>query len=72
MNDLQEIIQYYEDQLVPHVGEMFVADIIDRIETLLDHTDIGRVVPEFEAQNIRETIHPPFRIVYLREKSKST
>ncbi len=70
LSDLQEIIQYYEDQLASHVGDKFVADIIDRIETLIDHPDIGRVVPEFDAQNIREIIHPPFRIVYLREKSK--
>ncbi|RLA42596.1 MAG: type II toxin-antitoxin system RelE/ParE family toxin [Gammaproteobacteria bacterium] len=70
LSDLQEIIQYYEDQLTSHVGEKFVSDIIDRIETLLDHPDIGRVVQEFESQNIREIIHPPFRIVYLREKSK--
>ncbi len=70
LSDLQVIIQYYEDQLASHVGDKFVADIIGRIETLIDHPDIGRVVPEFDAQNIREIIHPPFRIVYLREKSK--
>jgi plasmid stabilization system protein ParE len=70
LSDLQEIIQYYEEQLAFQVGEKLVADIIERIEILSDHPDIGRIVPEFDAQNIREIIHPPFRIVYMREKSK--
>ncbi len=70
LSDLQEIIQYYDEQLAFQVGEKLVADIIERIEILSDHPDIGRIVPEFDAQNIREIIHPPFRIVYMREKSK--
>lgn len=70
LSDLQEIIQYYEEQLAFQVGEKLVADIIERIEILSDHPDIGRIVPEFDAQNLREIIHPPFRIVYMREKSK--
>jgi toxin ParE1/3/4 len=32
------------------------------------HPDIGRVVPEFNDELIRELIHSPFRIVYLRER----
>ncbi len=69
VNDLRELQLYYEEQLVPHVGEQFVADILDRIETLSDNPDIGRAVPEFAADNIRELIHKPFRVVYLRESS---
>ena len=40
-----------------------------RIKTLTDNPDIGRVVPEFSSDNIRELIHKPFRVVYLRESS---
>ena len=68
--DLKEIRIYYEEQLVPQVGMRFVADILDRIETLIDNPDIGRIVPEFNVDDIRELIHKPFRVVYLRE-SKS-
>jgi plasmid stabilization system protein ParE len=60
---------YYEEQLVPQVGQRFVAEILDRIETLIDNPDIGRVVPEFSTDDIRELIHKPFRVVYLRESS---
>ena len=69
INDLQELLLYYEEQLVPKVGQRFVAEILDRIETLIDNPDIGRIVPEFSTDNIRELIHKPFRVVYLRESS---
>ena len=69
INDLQKLLLYYEEQLVPQVGQRFVAEILDRIETLIDNPDIGRIVPEFSTDNIRELIHKPFRVVYLRESS---
>ena len=67
--DLQELQRYYEEQLVPQVGQRFVVEILDRIETLAENPDIGRVVPEFAADNIRELIHKPYRVVCLRESS---
>ena len=69
ISDLQELQRYYEEQLVPQVGQRFVVEILDRIETLSENPDIGRVVPEFETENIRELIHKPYRVVYLRESS---
>ena len=67
--DLQDIRIYYEEQLAPQVGIRFVAEILDRIETLVDNPEIGRVVPEFNADDIRELIHKPFRVVYLKEST---
>ena len=67
--DLERIKDYYLEEGAPHVGEEFVALIIEHIGTLSDNPDIGRMVPEFEDKKIRELIHPPFRIVYLREAS---
>ncbi len=66
-SDLEGIREYYEDEGVPHIGKQFIAAIIEHIQTLLDSPDIGRVVPEFGEVRIRELIHSPFRIVYLRE-----
>lgn len=66
--DLAAIKQYYVDEGVPQVGEEFVIEIIKHIETIIDNPDIGRKVPEFDEANIRELIHAPFRIVYLREE----
>ena len=69
INDLLELRHYYEGQSAPQVGQRFVAEILDRVEKLTDNPDIGRVVPEYCSDNIRELIHKPFRVVYLREPS---
>lgn len=66
-NDLEQIKEYYEGEGVPHIGEDFVFKIIGHIETLIDNPEIGRIVPEFNTQKIRELIHNPFRIVYVKE-----
>ncbi len=68
-NDLENIKEYYKEEKIPQIGRQFVNSIINHIQTLKDNPDIGRIVPEFEVTTIRELIHSPFRIVYLREKS---
>ena len=65
--DLEEIKRWYAEQDVPDVGDQLISEIFERVETLRDHPDIGRVVPEFDQPFLRELIHPPFRIVYRRE-----
>ena len=67
ITDLQNIKDYYLDEGIPEIGKKFVHSIFEHVETLVDHPDIGRIVPEFDEPHIRELIHPPFRIVYLRE-----
>ena len=69
VNDLKEVLKYYEERLVAEVGHRFVEEIIERIETLIEHPEIGRVVPEYSNSGIRELIHPPYRVVYLKEES---
>ena len=66
IKDLEGIKTYYLDQELPDIGIEFVSKIFDHIDSLNDHPDIGRIVPEFNETHIRELIHPPFRIVYLR------
>jgi len=67
--DLEAIKEYYTEEGVPHIGEQFIVSIIEHIETLPANPDIGRKVPEFNIDKIRELIHGPFRVVYLREES---
>ena len=66
--DLESIKEYYASEGVPQIGEKYVLEIVEHIETLLSHPEIGRQVPEFETPTIRELIHAPFRVIYLREK----
>jgi plasmid stabilization system protein ParE len=68
--DLEAILSWYAGQGVPAIGGRFIAEIFQRVETLAEHPDIGRVVPEFEQSFLRELIHPPFRIVYRRDAKR--
>lgn len=68
IEDLTDIKEYYLEQGVAQIGQDFVASIVEHVETLPSNPDIGRVVPEFNDESIRELIHPPFRVVYLRER----
>ena len=70
VRDLEEIKTWYAEQGVHEVGERFVAEIFQRVEALIDHPDIGRVVPEFGKSFLREIIHPPFRVVYRRDTDR--
>jgi toxin ParE1/3/4 len=70
VRDLQNILAYYEEQSAPHKGKRLVAEIIDDIELLKEQPDMGRMVPEFELEYMREQIRPPFRIVYRRDKKR--
>lgn len=70
LSDLEELLQYYSDQEVPEVGERLVKEIIQHIEALAQHPDMGRIVPEFDVKSLRELIRPPFRIVYRRDKNR--
>ena len=69
MGDLKAIKAYYLDEDVPDIRLQFVSAIIEHATKLIDNPDIGRKVPEFDEEKIRELIHPPFRIVYLRESN---
>ena len=70
INDLQDILAYYEEQSIPDIGKRLVAEIIIDIELLKEQPDMGRMVPEFELEYLRELIRPPFRIVYRRDKKR--
>lgn len=70
VRDLEDIVSYYENKGVPDVGRRIVKEILARIEGLGQAPDSGRVVPEFGTSNMRELIHPPFRIVYRREQRR--
>lgn len=67
LEDLQAIQKYYREEGVPHIGEDFIAAILKRCGMLQIHPDAGRIVPEFNMDHIRELIHAPFRVVYLRQ-----
>lgn len=70
LEDLKSIKTYYTEQGAPHVGDDFMTAILEHCEMLQTHPDMGRVVPEFNQDHIRELIHVPFRAVYLRQANE--
>lgn len=64
LGDLESIRDRYVEQGVPEVSERLLLEILEHIETLADHPEVRRIVPEFGQMFLRELIHPPFRIVY--------
>ena len=65
--DLEDIRDWYAERGAPEAGDRVVARIVERVEGLAEHPDLGRIVPEFEQPFLRELIHAPFRIVYRRD-----
>ena len=67
LEDLQAIREHYREQNVQHIGDDFVTAILEHCSMLQAHPDAGRIVPEFNLGHIRELIHAPFRVLYLRQ-----
>lgn len=70
LRDLEEIRAWYGEQGAPKIGDRLVAELIQQVEHLVDHPEMGRIVPEFEQPFLRELIYPPFRIVYRRDPAQ--
>lgn len=66
--DLQDMMAFYTDQGLAHIGRDFAKSIVEHVEILTEYPNLGRIVPEFNLDHIREIIHPPFRVVYQREQ----
>ena len=45
-----------------------IRRILERVEQLVEHPDLGRSVPEFGQAALRELTHQKFRIVYRRDQ----
>jgi plasmid stabilization system protein ParE len=64
VTNLEEIRSWYANQQASEVGERLVREIVAAVLRPADFPESGRVVPEFDLAQLREIIHPPFRIVY--------
>lgn len=71
LGDLEGIREWYEEQGAADVGARLILEVLEHIEPLSDHPEIGRIVPEFGQTFLRELIHPPFRIVYRLDPGRA-
>jgi len=61
--DLRELRTYIA-QGSPHYARRFVEKIFKAVESLTEHPQIGRKVPEADREDIRELIFQNYRIIY--------
>jgi toxin ParE1/3/4 len=57
-------IARYIGRSSPISAERFCLKLIERIESLDEFPQMGRVVPEKKRETLRELVFPPFRIAY--------
>ncbi len=61
--DLSEIGVYIATNSTKY-AELTVSKLYHKVEILLTHPRVGRIVPETEQENLRELIEGNFRIIY--------
>lgn len=62
-SDLRELVRYIarDDR---RVAERFGSRIVSKVSDLASFPRIGRIVPEYQMDSIRQVLVPPYRIVY--------
>ncbi len=62
-NDLRAIEEFIAKDSVPHAIS-FIDRLIESAEKLSSSPKIGRVVPEFGREDLREVLYRDYRVVY--------
>lgn len=62
-DDLAGIRQFIS-QDSPYYADVVVARVIVATERLTRFPRSGRVVPEWNTEDVREVVHPPYRVIY--------
>lgn len=67
--DFRDLILFISEEN-PSAATHFRNKIINHVTQVAKFPESGRVVPEFQDENIREIIRKPYRIVYRINKKK--
>jgi toxin ParE1/3/4 len=62
-DDLTEIARHISSDS-EYYATVFVMDVLDAVERLAEFPLMGRIVPEFDAPQIRELLLGSYRVVY--------
>lgn len=69
--DLMEIARFIANDK-PHAARKWATDIRQSVLKLSDFPMIGRIVPEYGDESIREIIKGQYRVVYKIDEKKDT
>ncbi|GMQ80818.1 MAG: hypothetical protein BMS9Abin05_0247 [Rhodothermia bacterium] len=64
LRDLDSIEGYYLE-VSPGYASIFVAGVFERVHSLAQMPELGRIVPEINDPQIRELLHRGYRIIYF-------
>ena len=70
LNDLRAIYDYVAQDSTKYADRL-VDKIIEKVDILEQHPKIGRKVPEFDNDLIRELIEGSYRIIYKVESEEN-
>lgn len=66
---LEEIYDYIAQDNVT-AAQNLIENIFNKVESLLDNSERGRIVPESNRDDIRELFEGEYRIIYKLENKK--
>ena len=69
IEDVEAIAAYIERDS-PWYAKAVVSKIVETAETIPDHPDLGRIVPEIDDRSIRERFVYSYRIIYRIEQQR--
>lgn len=62
-SDLEETCQYISRDS-EHYAKLFASRVVALVEAIAERPMVGRIVPEYQQDNLRERIFQNYRIVY--------
>jgi toxin ParE1/3/4 len=69
LSDLQAIFDYISKDS-EYYASVFIGEIIKSAEKLTDFPEIGRIVPEYQQNDIREILVQSYRVIYQLEQNQ--
>jgi addiction module RelE/StbE family toxin len=69
VDDLQAISDYIGKDS-EYYASIFIGELIQSVEKLIEFPEIGRKVPEYQRKDIRELIVQSYRIIYQIEDNR--
>jgi toxin ParE1/3/4 len=69
IEDIEAIASYIERDS-PWYARAVVSKIVETAETIPDHPELGRIVPEIDDKSIRERFVYSYRIIYRIEQER--
>lgn len=69
IEDIEAIAAYIERDS-PWYARAVVSKIVETAETIPEHPDLGRIVPEIDDRSIRERFVYSYRIIYRIEQQR--